>query len=205
MKKIAITGGVSSGKSTVCRLFKDLGSYVVSADEIVHNLLASDPVIKQKTIDLLGSDILINNQLNRKAIAEKVFSNPNKLKSLELILHPTVLHEIELQYQAVKNNPKYNLFIAEIPLLCEVECESLFDFIVVVLAEEKICKERFEKIKQQDSKDFSKRMLRQMPPEEKAAKAHFLLFNNEGLEELKNNVAELTTKIVQSNCKKEIL
>lgn len=195
MKKIAITGSLSSGKSTVCQFLTELGAYVISADEIVHNLLSSDSNIRQKVVDLLGSDVLVNNQLNREAIAEKVFSQPTMLQSLESILHPLVLREIELKYQAVKNNPKYNFFVAEIPLLYETKNEALFDVVVVVLAKESLCKKRFIEEKKQDNAKFSERMLRQMPQQEKAAKAHFVLLNNGTLAELKNEVVKFA-----SNC-----
>ncbi|MES2199721.1 MAG: dephospho-CoA kinase [Chlamydiota bacterium] len=195
MKKIAITGGLSSGKSTVCQFLTELGAYVVSADEIVHNLLSSDPNVYQKVVDLLGSDVLVNNQLNREAIAEKVFSQPKMLQSLESILHPLVLLEIELKYQTVKNNPKYNLFVAEIPLLYETNNEILFDAVVVVLAKEELCKKRFIKEKKQDHAKFTQRMLRQMPLQEKAARANFILLNNGNLANLKNEVLNLASKL----------
>jgi dephospho-CoA kinase len=137
----------------------------------------------------------VNNQLNREAIAEKVFSQSTKLQSLESILHPLVLREIELKYQAIKNNPKYNFFVAEIPLLYETETEALFDVVVVVLAKESLCKERFLKKKKQNNAKFSERMSRQMPQQEKAAKAHFVLLNNGTLAELKNEVVKFA-----SNC-----
>jgi len=195
LKKIAVTGGLSSGKSTVCQFLTELGAYVVSADEIVHNLLSSDPNVYQKVVDLLGSDVLVNNQLNREAIAEKVFSQPKMLHSLESILHPLVLLEIELKYQTVKNDPRYNLFVAEIPLLYETQKETLFDAVIVVLAEETLCKKRFLKKKRKDPAKFTQRILRQMPLQEKAAKAHFVLLNNGNLANLKNEVLKLASKL----------
>lgn len=195
MRKVAITGGLSSGKSTVCRFLKEFGAYVVSTDEIVHNLLSSNAEIREKIGDLLGPHVIINGQLDRKAIAEKVFSKSETLKSLESILHPEVFHEIESQYQTVKNDPKYKLFIVEIPLLYETHSEKLFDFVVVVLSEEKLCKERFIRNKEHGQQSFLHRMLRQMSPQEKASKAHFLLLNNGHLEELKNEAIKLANKL----------
>ncbi len=191
MKKIAITGGLSSGKSTVCRIFKEFGAYVVFADEIVHHLLASDSKIQQELVKLLRPDVLIQGKLSRQAIAEKVFSHTETLNSLEHILHPPVFNEIRKQYQAIKENPKYSLFVAEIPLLYETKSESLFDFTIIVLAKEDLCKKR----SQLKNTAFTKRMLRQMPLEEKKAKADFSLLNNEGIEELKIKVENLTNKL----------
>ena len=195
MKKTAITGGLSSGKSTVCQFLKELGAYVVSADEIVHNLLSSDQNVYQKVVDLLGSDVLVNNQLNREAIAQKVFSQPKMLQSLESILHPLVFLEIELKYQSIKNDPRYNLFVAEVPLLYETNNEILFDSVVVVLAKEELCKKRFYKEEKQDNAKITQRMLRQMPLQEKAKKANFTLLNNGNLANLKNEVVKLASKL----------
>ena len=195
MRKVAITGGISSGKSTACRFLKEFGAYVVSTDEIVHYLLSSNVKIHEKICNLLGPDVLIDGQLDKQAIANKVFSQPETLKSLESILHPEVFHEIESQYQTVKNDPKYKLFIVEIPLLYETHSENLFDFVVVILSEEKLCKERFVRDKKHTQQSFLHRMLRQMSPQEKASKAHFLLLNNGHLEELRNEVIKLATKL----------
>ena len=195
MKKIAITGGISSGKSTVCRLLANHGSYVVDSDKIVHVLLSSDLKIQKKMIDLLGSSIVVNGQIDKKAVADKVFSHPETLKSLELILHPAVFHEIELQYQTIKDDPKYNLFVAEIPLLYETDSDSLFDFIVVVLAEKELCRKRFTESKKGSSQSFEKRMQRQLQPTQKAAKAHFILINNDSIEDLEKQITNFLTKL----------
>jgi dephospho-CoA kinase len=120
----------------VCQFLTELGAYVVSADEIVHHLLESDAEIKKKVVHALGEDILVQGQLNREAIAQKVFSTPIQLHFLEQLLHPKVQHEIQTKYEAVKNNPKYTFFVAEVPLLYETAMESLFDFVIVVIAKE---------------------------------------------------------------------
>jgi len=195
LRKIAITGGISSGKSTVCRLLAEQGAYIVDTDKIVHSLLLSDQEIRKKVISLLGPDVIVNDNLDRKAIAAKVFSHPETLKSLELLLHPTVFHELELQYQNEKNNPKYNLFVAEVPLLYETESSKLFDFIVVVLAEKELCIDRFIEDHKGSRLAFEKRMQRQMAPNQKAAKAHYILVNNDSIEKLKKQVTNLLTNI----------
>ena len=195
MRKIAVTGGVSTGKSTVCRLLADRGAYVVSADKIVHTLLSSDPQIRKQVINLLGTGILVDGQINRRAIADKVFSDPETLKSLELLLHPAVFHEMENQYQHVKDDPKYSLFVAEVPLLYETESSKLFDCIVVVLSERHLCLNRFTKDHKGSAESFEQRMQRQLTPAQKAAKANFVLINNDSIEDLRNQVTNLLTKI----------
>src|SRR5271157_2236178 len=101
VRKIAVTGGLSAGKTTVCQLFKELGAYVISADEIVHQLLSPGTPTAQQVVNLLGSDVLQSKQLDRSKIAAIVFSQKDHLNALEAILHPAVFNEIEQRYQHV--------------------------------------------------------------------------------------------------------
>src|SRR5579872_4450591 len=134
--KIAITGGVASGKSTVCQFFKELGAYVVNADAIVHQLLKPDSHLGQQVIRLLGSEVLHNGQLDRGRIAEKVFRDPKQLKALEKILHPEVIHRIAEEYEKAVKDGSYTSFVVEIPLLFEIQGESFYDAVIAVLADE---------------------------------------------------------------------
>lgn len=195
MKKVAITGGISSGKSTVCRLLASQGSYIVDSDKIVHHLLSSDTQIREKVIGLLGEDILTEGQIDRSIVASKVFSHPETLKSLELILHPAVFDEMERQYQTVKNDPNYILFVAEVPLLYETQSAPLFDAVAVVLAEKDLCKKRFIESTKNSGENFDRRMQRQMQPSQKAAKAQFVLINNGSLQDLEEQVTNFLTKL----------
>lgn len=195
LKKIAITGGLSSGKSTVCEIFRNLGAYTVDSDKIVHNLLLHNRYIQNKIIELLGNNVLEKGLLDRKKIASIVFSHPEKLHALESLIHPAVYDEIQNCYDKVKRNGNYSYFIAEVPLLFETGCQNLFDFVIVVMSEEKTCKERFENLKNPTEYQFKDRMMRQIPPREKAKKADFLILNDGTLEDLKKQVSQLSLKL----------
>lgn len=186
-----MTGSLSSGKTTVCQFLRELGAYVVSADEVVHHLLASDTGIKEKIALALGEDVLVHNQLDRERIAKKVFSDPAKLQFLETLLHPLVQNELQDRYEAIKDDARYAFFVAEIPLLYETHMESLFDSVVVVTAKETTCKNRFHKRNKQDTPLFAERMMRQWSSEEKAKRADFVITNNTDLANLKNEVAKI--------------
>ena len=147
LKKIAVTGGLASGKSTVCALLKKRGAYVVSADEIVHQLLSPHTPLGQQVIKLLGSDIVNNHQLDRKKIAQIVFSNPQKLEALEKLLHPQVLNEIDTAYEKIKHRSDYRCFAAEVPLLYEIGAEKRFDLVIGVVADPAECRARMKIIR----------------------------------------------------------
>lgn len=190
LRKIAITGGLSSGKTTVCRFLKEMGAYVVSADEIVHELLSPHTPIGQKAIALLGSDILKEGQIDRAAIAKKVFSQPQKLRALEQILHPAVIDEINKRYQQIKSS-KHILFVAEIPLLYESDMHPHFDAVVAVISDPSLSKQRFCQDTGYPEQEFDRRMARQWDPKQKEAQADFTIFNNGTLDQLKESVKKL--------------
>lgn len=191
MRKLAVTGGLASGKSSVCRILKRCGAYVVSADEIVHQLLSHDQTIIQQVISALGSDIVKDHQIDRGIVAKKVFSHPKKLKTLESILHPAVFREIENLYERIKHEKSHDLFVAEIPLLYESDAEKFYDAVIVVHATPEHCKQRVHKAKGLSYKDFDQRMERQWPLHHKMAMAHYTINNDSDLETLNTKVIQL--------------
>lgn len=199
LRKVAITGGLSCGKSSVCRIFKELGAYVVSADEIVHQLLASDTNLGHKVVDLLGTSILVDKRIDRSRVAQLVFQDSRKLQALETILHPAVYGEIEQQYQKQQgSNKKPPLFIAEVPLLFESDGDKRFDATVAVVANLEICFERFSQTTLSDREDFDQRVARQLPLLEKAVRADYVLINNGALTELEQPIRELYQELTEN-------
>ena len=195
LKKIAITGGLCSGKSAVCKIFKDLGAYIVSSDEIVHNLLQYDRILQNKIVTLLGSDVLSDHVLDREKISKIVFSDSDKLYALEQLIHPAVFRMIEEAFKKVENNQEYSFFVAEVPLLFETKSENLFDFVIAVSSEKEICHNRFIQRTHQSIFEFENRMTKQLCVKEKNAKADFVIFNNGTIQDLKTQVTQLSNKL----------
>ncbi len=191
LKKIAVTGGLASGKTTVCNLFRGMGAEVVSADAIVHHLLSSDTKLIQAITELIGPSVLIDNQLDRKKIAQAVFGKPDLLKSLEKLLHPAVGQAIEEHYKRTSLSGHVSLFVAEIPLLFESGLHHHFDATICVVADENIRKDRYKERVMDASNDFNARQLNQWPQEKKADLAHIIITNNGSLEQLHNEVSDV--------------
>lgn len=199
LKKIAITGGVASGKTSVCRFFRELGAFVVNADAIVHELLNPDTDLGQQIIQQFGPEILTDGKLSRKMIAEKAFTDPQQLETLEKLLHPAVLHKIEELYEQACHSGKYSSFVVEIPLLFEIEGESFYDCIIAVSSDEATARSRFKQAGF-TLEEYDRRMKRQLNPKQKAERAHYQIQNNGTLEDLKkqvfalNNILKLKAK-----------
>ena len=191
LRKVAVTGGLSCGKSSVCRFFEKFGAFVVNADDIVHRLLSPDTNLGQSIIQLIGDDIIINNQIDRSKIAQKVFNQPSLLNSLEQMIHPVVQKEIEKQYEQANQQKKGNLFVAEIPLLFEAGTEKFFDVVITVLANPTISRQRFQNATGHSEEEYEKRSQRQMNIDEKAQKADYVIVNNGSFQELEAETKKL--------------
>lgn len=203
LRKIAVTGGIASGKSSVCHLLSECGSYVINADCIVHQLLSPNTIIGQKIIDLLGGDIIEDGKINRRRISQIVFKDERLLKKLEAVLHPEVLREIEKQYLNFKNqalatnhdNSKKTLFVAEVPLLYESGMEKFFDKVILVVADLSICQQRFETKHPANKDEFINRSSRLISAENKMKKADYILFNNGSFADLKSATLNLFNQL----------
>lgn len=200
LKKIGVTGGVACGKTTACRFFKELGAYVLSADEIVHKLLSPTTTIGQQVIDLIGHDIVVNHQIDRSKIAKKVFNRPQLLQALEDILHQAVWQEMEKQYNTLNtSSPAVPLFVAEIPLLFETTRGAFldfFDYTIAIVADPETCQQRFQQTTGYDKTEYEKRAKLQMDLSEKARRADFVIFNNGSLSDMKSAIRNLYHQLV---------
>lgn len=191
LKKIAVTGGLSSGKSTVCRMFQQLGAYIVNADQITHQLLSSDTALINQIISLLGDAILTDGGIDRSKMAKVVFTSPSLLQQIEALIHPKVVAEIERQWQAACKEGVYPLFVVEIPLLFEAGLDQGYDATIAVVANEKQCIDRFCMNGKHEKSDYFTRTSRQLSQDEKAKRAIYIINNNGSLDQLQEEVTLL--------------
>jgi dephospho-CoA kinase len=154
----------------------------------VHSLLSPNTPIGKKVVELLGPEIVVGNQIDRKKISERVFSDIEKLRSLEKILHPAVKQEIDRRFNNVKNNPSYKFFIAEVPLLYEASMEKDFDCVIAVIADEEIARQRSA------TPRFTERHARQYS--DKAARADFIITNNGDFNALRSSVEAIMDRLI---------
>lgn len=139
MKIIGLTGSIAMGKSTVANFFRQAGISVFSADEAVHKLYRSEPVLS--LIEHTFPDVVENGNVNRVKLSEILINDSEKLRTLEKMIHPLVQEkEKEFIDQARKRGEK--LIVLDIPLLFETKSENRVDSVIVVSAPLEIQKER---------------------------------------------------------------
>lgn len=129
MLKVGLTGGIGCGKTTISRLFSDLGVPIIDADDISRHLTQANQIALQQIEQTFGKDILLENgELNRVALKAHVFQNSFAKKQLEAILHPLIFAEISQKILQLSNA----YCIISIPLLFETNAQYLVNRILVI-------------------------------------------------------------------------
>lgn len=193
MRKVAITGGLACGKSSVCHFFAECGAFVINTDKIVHQLLVSTSLIGKKVVELLGADVLVEGEISREEVANKVFNDPFLLRKLEALLHPAVKDVLQQAYEQAQRT-KAKFFVVELPLLFESQQNWDMDVTVAVVSDEVLCRQRFRALSGDDI-TYEARVKRQLSQEEKGRRADYVIENNGSLTELREQVHELANKL----------
>ena len=165
MLKIGITGGIGSGKTTVCRLFKAFGIPVYDADSRAKALMATNEGLKMEIVRAFGAaSYLADGSLNRIHLSELVFKNSEKLQVLNSLVHPVVAQDA-LDWHVVQQNAPYTL--REAALLIESGSYRQLDYLVLVTAPLEL---RLERVMQRDSTtaaEVQARIAKQLSDDEK--------------------------------------
>ena len=142
MLVVGLTGGIGAGKSTVSEFFARLGALVIDADQLARMAIERGTDGFADVLLRFGDDIILNGDIDRKKLAEIVFSDEKARKDLEAIIHPRVQ---ALFAEAVADLDHDDILIYEIPLLVETGAAEKFDFIITVESNLELRKERLLK------------------------------------------------------------
>lgn len=173
MKVIGLTGGIGSGKSTIAKMFQNLGIPVYVADEEAKKLMQSLVSLKYEIMANFGELAYKNGVLNTSYLAEIVFSNPEKLKLINQIVHPKVRAHF-LQFKTAQNS---NYIIFENAILFENGFDKMCDFVITITAP---LEERIKRVEQRDklnSEQILNRINSQWTDEQKTSKSNFIIEN----------------------------
>ena len=131
MKKVAITGGIGSGKTYISKMFSKLGVPIYNSDQKANSIIKSNIVVKKSIINAFGSDSFINNKLNKKHISKIIFNNNSKLRLINSIVHPLVYEDYNNWLLGQKNS--YTIY--ESAIIYENDTINNFDKIIGVISD----------------------------------------------------------------------
>ena len=181
MKRIAITGSMGSGKSTVSQILRKLGHPVYDADLIAKDVLQS-AATKIQLIERYGIQVLnVDQSVNKQFLASRIFNHCDDKEHLEDIIHPQV-------YQQLLSIDAEELMFAEVPLLYESQGEQYFDEIWVVVSEEAILRARLKHDRGYSDQMIDERLKHQIPQTEKIKRADVIIHNNDDIEALEASI-----------------
>ena len=193
MKVIGLTGGIGSGKTTVAKLFMELGVPVYIADDEAKRLMIYNNKVKEQIIDLFGREAYKGTELNRKFIATKVFKEKKLLEQLNSIVHPAVALDFD-QWKKKQQSP---YVIYEAAILFEKGGYKKCDFNILVTAPEAL---RIDRIKLRDGAsvdEIQARINNQWPDEKKKKMADFIIQNID-ISETKQDVQHIHQTFLKS-------
>jgi len=193
MLVVGLTGGIGAGKSTVAQFFAELGALVIDADQLSRMAIERGTDGFADVMLRFGDEVIVNGDIDRKKLAEIVFSDAQARKDLEAIIHPRVQ---ALFAEAVADLNDEDILIYEIPLLVETGAASKFDYIVTVESELELRKARLLK-KGLYISQIEKRMASQATPEAREAIADKVIRNDGDEDSLLRQVENLWEGVLQ--------
>ncbi len=192
MLVVALTGGIGAGKSTVAQNFAELGALVIDADQLARMAIERGSDGFAEVFLRFGDEIILNGDIDRKKLAEIVFSDEAARKDLEKIIHPRVQ---AIFAEAVEDLEHDDILIYEIPLLVETDAAEKFDYIITVEADIDLRKERLLK-KGLYISQIEKRMAAQATQESREAIADYVIRNDGDEDSLLRQVENLWESVL---------
>ena len=195
---IGIAGGIGSGKSFVAKVFGEEGCLIINSDEMVRKVYR-DESVKHTLKQWWGKMVFDpNGDVDRSAIARKIFNFPAERVRLERLIHPIVNQYRERMMRTAAHDPKIRAYVWDTPLLFETELDKLCDVVVFV---DSPVEERRRRVKGRgwDEKELSRRENTQMPLDTKASLSHYSLTNasDEGVEGVRKQVRDVLSRVLE--------
>ncbi len=196
MKTLGVTGGIGSGKTTVCRFFEDLGARVFYADVEAKRLMQEDPETRAEITAAFGPESYdAGGRLDRAYLAQEVFGDEEKVARISAIVHPRVFRAFAQAKQGAERDG-VDLLVHEAALIFEAGGERHLDAVAVVDAPQA---ERVRRVVARDDAQPAQvraRMRHQLPPEELRRRADYVIENTGSMEDLRRQVEQIYRKVV---------
>jgi len=198
MKVIGLTGGIASGKSTVSNILREMGAYVIDADEISREIIKKGSEAWKEIIDYYGNDILLpDGEIDRKKLGNIVFADKEKLDKLNAITHPRIIQRIKEIIDAEKEKGKERAVILDAAILIEMGLQNMVDEVwVVSIDKDKQIKRLIERDKL-SYEDAMNRIRMQMPLSEKVKYADYVIDNSKDIGYIRKQISKLWERVIK--------
>lgn len=191
---IGLTGGISTGKSTVSRMLQDLGAVIIDADKIARDVVKPPaPTLQQIRAEFGGTVLLPNGELDRQALGQLIFGNEEARRKLNAIIHPAIRSEMNRQKEQALQQ-QHKLIVLDIPLLFESHLEHMVEKILVIYVPEEIQLARLMKRDEIDEQAALRKIRSQISIEEKKHRGHAFIDNSGSLTETKQQLEKILKK-----------
>ena len=199
MLRVGLTGGVACGKSTVAKMFADLGAHVADADIIAHELYRPGQDVYQELVKRFGREIVKpDGEIDRAKLAAAAFDG-GRVEDLNKIVHPAVIRQQDRWMRELAARDPYAVAMVEAALIFEAGVKDRFDKIMVVTCKpaQKITRfaERTGRNEADARADVDRRTKAQIPDEEKARQADFVIDNSGSVEETRHQVQRIYAEL----------
>lgn len=192
MYLVGLTGGIASGKSTVASAWVELGGIEIDADQLAREVVAPGTLGLAQIRSEFGESVIKDEELDRSTLGKIVFSNPDKRKQLEAIVHPLVK---SLAAKRIAELPEDSIVIYNVPLLVEAAVDLNFNKVVTVEAPAEKQIERLVSIRKMDRAEAQSRVAAQASPVQRANAADVILNSNQDLTLLLKDARKLWQQI----------
>jgi dephospho-CoA kinase len=189
---VGLTGGLGAGKSTALAQLESLGAAVLCTDEVVHELYAEAGVARAVR-ERFGGQVFAGEAVDRAALAARVFANDEDRRWLEQLLWPLVARATEDFYeQASRRTPPPRVAVVEAPLLFEAGSQDRYDATIALVADDAL---RRARIGGRDHEALERREARQLPQQEKARRATYVVVNDGSVSELREQLVAVLDRV----------
>ena len=196
MLKIGLTGGIGSGKTSVSKLFKKWGAYILDADAIAKEILNTNEIAQGEIIAEFGSDILNKDgKIEKQKLARIAFQDENHQLRLNTIIHPYVFLIIDSTFDEILASGKHDVFCVDAALIYESGADTHMDYVVVVTSNLRLRTERVMSRGGLTREEFLKRLDLQWSDEDKIHMADFVIHNNSTQDDLAKEAKKIFDQI----------
>lgn len=196
MRYFGLTGGVASGKSTVARMFEELGAKIIDADRIGHELLRAPHPAYQEVVQRFGKEILDSSgAIHRKRLGAIVFADEAKLRDLNAVLHPRIIERVEELARGYHAQDPRRVILVDAALICEAGIGGRFRKLIVAWCRPEQQIERLMQKAGVSREEAERRIAAQIPSEEKRRRADYVIDCSGGLENTRLQVQTLYAEL----------